>query len=69
MKKEAPWKRKGAHAKDLRWKKMHPKNAKWLTQKTSDEKRGTPKHKGALTIDLRWKKRHPESAEGHNKIT
>jgi hypothetical protein len=43
MKKEAPQKRKGAHAKGLQWKKEAPKNAKGLTQKTSDGKRGTPK--------------------------
>jgi hypothetical protein len=43
MKKEAPQKRKGAHVKDLQQKKRHPKNAKDLTQKTSDEKRCTPK--------------------------
>jgi hypothetical protein len=58
MKQEAPRKHKGAHAKELWWKKRHPKNAKGLTQKTSDEKRGTLKmqrdttksHEGDITM-------------------
>jgi hypothetical protein len=42
MKKDAPRKHKGAHIKDLRWKRRHPKKIKGLMQKTFDEKEGTP---------------------------
>jgi hypothetical protein len=64
MKKEAPRKRKGAHAKDIRWKKRHLKNAKGLTQKTSDEKWGTPKtQRGSCKRPLR-KKETPKKRKG-----
>jgi hypothetical protein len=49
-------------------KKRHPKNIKRLTQKTSDEKRGTPKtQRGSLKRPL--KKNHLENAKGLTQKT